>query len=103
MTTHDPDCELCLAHRLSEWFYEDEECWVAACIVCSTPMVVWRFHGLPDPDTEERLLGRLAPVADETFGAGAWWTDARRRNIPDHWHCHARPAGGFFGAGVVRR
>jgi hypothetical protein len=20
------------------------------------------------------------------------------RNIPDHWHAHARPKGGFFGA-----
>jgi len=24
------------------------------------------------------------------------------RNIPDHWHAHARPQGGFFGGGFRR-
>jgi hypothetical protein len=23
--------------------------------------------------------------------------DDHMRNIPDHWHAHARPKGGFFG------
>ena len=25
-----------------------------------------------------------------------WWIDPERRRIPDHWHAHARPGGGFF-------
>jgi hypothetical protein len=25
------------------------------------------------------------------------------RNIPDHYHVHGRPKGGFFGHGVRRR
>jgi hypothetical protein len=25
--------------------------------------------------------------------------DDHMRNIPDHWHAHARPKGGFFGRG----
>ena len=94
---HDSDCELCLAHRMTAWFYEDEDCWIAECMLCSTPMVVWRPHGMPDSEVEERLLGRLASVADDQYGPGGWWVDGRRRNIPDHWHAHARPAGGFFG------
>jgi len=28
---------------------------------------------------------------------GEHWVDQHMRNIPDHWHAHARPAGGFFG------
>ena len=34
------------------WHYEDDDCWVADCVVCMTPMVVWRTHGLPDADLE---------------------------------------------------
>lgn len=94
---HDPDCELCLAHKLSAWLHEDEECWVAECIICSTPMIVWRPHGMPDDATEARLLEVFTGVADAHYGAGGWWLDAHRRNIPDHWHAHARPSGGFFG------
>lgn len=96
---YEASCELCQAHRISPWFYEDTECWIAECESCSTPMIVWRRHGLPDPETEERLIGRLRATADAHFGEGEWWLDGRRRNIPDHWHCHARPAGGFFGRG----
>jgi hypothetical protein len=37
-------------------------------------------------------------VADERIGEH--WVDGNMRNIPDHFHVHARPKGGFFG---VRR
>lgn len=94
---YDPDCELCLAHKLSPWLHEDEECWVAECIICDTPMIVWRPHGLPDAETEQRLLETFARVASEEYGKDGWWLDGNRRNIPDHWHSHARPSGGFFG------
>jgi len=61
-------------------------------------MIVWRRHGLPDQDLEARLLERLSMVAAGRFGDGGFWIDGERRRIPDHWHAHARPAGGFFGA-----
>ena len=50
------DCLLCTAERLTDWLHEDEDCWIAECIVCRTPMVVWRTHGLPEPDNEARLI-----------------------------------------------
>jgi hypothetical protein len=68
---------------------------VADCIVCMTPMIVWRIHGLPDPQLERAMLGRLEQVATARYGDG-FWVDPERRRIPDHWHAHARPAGGFF-------
>ncbi|HXF36436.1 MAG TPA: hypothetical protein VNO17_04565 [Actinomycetota bacterium] len=89
-------CLLCLAERVTAWHFEDEECWVADCVVCATPMVVWRTHGLPDPELEARLLRRLEDVAAARYGDGGYWIDPERRRIPDHWHAHARPAGGFF-------
>jgi len=90
------DCLLCSAERVTPWHLEDDDCWVADCMVCATPMVVWRTHGLPEPELEAQLLTRLEQVAAERYGDDGYWVDGERRRIPDHWHAHARPAGGFF-------
>ena len=88
-------CLLCRADRVTTWHFEDEECWVADCLVCATPMIVWRTHGIPDEDNERLLRTRLEQIAGERY-PGGFWIDDERRRIPDHWHAHARPAGGFF-------
>lgn len=93
---HDSGCPLCVAERVTEWHLEDEECWVADCLVCATPMVVWKTHGIPGPDVEDRLIMRLNEIASGRYGEGNFWVDPERRRIPDHWHAHARPEGGFF-------
>jgi hypothetical protein len=90
------DCLLCSAERITEWHYEDDACWVADCIVCRTPMIVRRTHGLPDPSEETDLLDVLERIASTRYGEDGYWVDPERRRIPDHWHAHARPAGGFF-------
>lgn len=99
---HDPECLLCRAERISPWHHEDDVCWIADCVVCATPMVVWRGHGI-DPSDEERghMLAQLDRVATAAFGAshGGYWEDGDRRSIPDHWHVHGRPKDGFFGPG----
>lgn len=90
------DCELCKAERITPWFYEDGICWVAECEVCGTPMVVWRRHGV-DPPPEERahMLDRLADAAATQLGAD-WLLDEHMRQIPDHFHAHARRRGWFW-------
>jgi hypothetical protein len=90
------ECLLCSAEQLTPWLHEDEDCWVAECVVCRTPMVVWRTHGLPDVGVEAELIGRLERIAAARYGDEGFWIDPERRRIPDHWHAHARPAGGFF-------
>lgn len=90
------DCLLCSAERVTEWLHEDEDCWVADCLVCMTPMIVWRPHGLPEGAMEAALLTRLESIAAGRYGSDGYWIDAERRRIPDHWHAHARPADGFF-------
>ena len=90
------ECLLCSAGRVTSWLHEDDDCWVAECLVCRTPMVVWRTHGVPDADLEAALLGRLKRIAGERYGRDGFWIDPERRRIPDHWHAHARPADGFF-------
>ncbi|MEA2555981.1 MAG: hypothetical protein QOI60_1312 [Actinomycetota bacterium] len=90
------ECMLCDAERLTDLYYEDEEVWVTDCVVCMTPMVVWTVHGLPDPVVEGRLLTHLEREAKRRYGPGGYYVDGQRRRIPDHWHAHARPVGGFF-------
>jgi hypothetical protein len=59
-------------------------------------MVVWRVHGMPDPEMEARLLSHLERIAAARYGEEGFYVDPERRRIPDHWHAHARPSGGFF-------
>jgi hypothetical protein len=97
----DDACLLCAAEKLTPWYHEDDVCWVADCTLCATPMVVWRWHGTePSPDDLDHMLGRLADAAEQVFDGH--YLDGNMRNIPDHFHVHARPEGGFFGHGFRR-
>lgn len=99
----DPGCELCQAARFTEWFHEDELCWIAECESCSVPMVVWRVHD-PHPPEEVRaqLHDRLAAVIAREYDS-EHYVDDDLRTIPTHYHAHARPRGGLFGGGLRRK
>jgi hypothetical protein len=99
----DRSCDLCEEARMTEWFYEDEDCWIAECEICAVPMVVWRNHDpSPPEDVRAGLHQKLAAVVARHFGF-EHYVDDHMRNIPDHYHAHARPVGGFFGHGLPRR
>jgi hypothetical protein len=99
----DQSCELCEAARLTEWFYEDEVCWIAECDACAVPMVVWREHDASPPaDVKATLHARLDAVVAQHFEY-EHYVDDNLRSIPGHYHAHARPRGGFFGFGPRRR
>lgn len=84
-------CELCEAARFTHWYHEDDLCWVADCEVCSVPMVVWNQHGsAPDEAQIETMLATLAEVAGARFGEGNFEIDRTMRQVPDHFHAHAR-------------
>lgn len=97
----DPSCELCQATRFTEWFYEDDDCWIAECESCSVPMVVWRIHD-PDPpdDVKAMLHDKLAAVMADAF-EDPHVVDDNLRTIPTHYHAHARPK--TWGSGFRRR
>ena len=85
-------CELCAAAVITTRYAEDDLCWIADCEICLVPMVVWRSHDARPPDDLKRQLHeRLAVVANREFGVGQWTVDDHMRNIPDHYHAHARP------------
>ncbi len=91
-----PRCDLCRAERVTAWLHEDDLCWVAECLICAVPMVVWRWHGADAPaDHRAHMHARLREAAAPLLGE--FWIDDHMRNIPDHYHAHARPRGGFFG------
>ncbi len=84
-------CELCEAARLTTWYHEDDVCWVADCEICAVPMVVWRTHGTSPPEADlDHMIAQLTKAADSVLGRGVWSLDAVMRQIPDHFHAHAR-------------
>lgn len=61
-------------------------------------MVVWRWHGIDPPESHlAHMHAELHRVAEQVFDGH--YLDDNMRNIPDHYHAHARPNGGFFGHG----
>lgn len=66
-------------------------------------MVVWRDHDpSPPDDVKMRLHIKLGEVVGEHFEF-EMRIDDNMRTIPDHYHAHARPKGGFYGHGLRRK
>ena len=60
-------------------------------------MVVWKQHGDSPPERAvEHMLAELARVATERFGEGGFTVDRVMRQIPDHFHAHARDPNWWF-------
>jgi hypothetical protein len=90
-------CELCEAARITPWHHEDDICWVADCEICDVPMVVWKRHGNQPPEADvDHMLGHLTRVATDRFGADGFSIDRVMRQIPDHFHAHARDPNWWF-------
>ncbi len=98
------ECELCEAARLTEWFYEDDVCWIAECEQCSVPMVVWKQHDpVPPEQIRAEMLQLLGAIVESSYRLSGYYIDDNMRSIPTHYHAHARPRGGFFGHGLRRK
>lgn len=94
---------MCQASRFTEWFYEDDECWIAECESCLVPMVVWKIHeARPDDAVVERLHRRLIEVVGAVF-SDELYVDDNMRAIPDHYHAHARGRGKWGRQPLSRR
>lgn len=84
-------CDLCEAAPITTRYHEDEVCWVADCEICQVPMVVWKEHSPTPPIAAfDHMVARLTEVANARFGDGGWDVDPVMRQIPDHFHAHAR-------------
>lgn len=96
-------CDLCEAARLTEWFYEDDHCWIAECEACFVPMVVWKVHDVAPPEELRQMLHRrLLDVVTRLFDYEPY-IDDNMRNVPDHYHAHARRRSGPWGRSPDRK
>ncbi|NOX31088.1 MAG: hypothetical protein GXP35_13725 [Actinobacteria bacterium] len=85
------ECELCEAARFTHWYSADDTCWVADCDACSTPMVVWNSHGVePSAEQIDHMVTMLEDAATARFGSGEFTIDRHMRQMPWHFHAHAR-------------
>lgn len=89
-----PACELCDLARTTTWYAERDEPFrfaILDCDSCDVPMVVLGDHRVRPNDEECAVLhAALAEVADRKYPHG-WFLDDHMRQIPDHYHAHARP------------
>ena len=82
---------------MTQWHHEDDVCWIADCEVCNIPMVVWRNHGTEPPEDDvEHMMRELTRVGDAVFEGREWSIDRNMRQIPDHFHAHARDKEWYF-------
>jgi len=91
------ECDLCEAARMTQWHHEDAICWIADCEVCDIPMVVWRQHGTEPAEADvEHMMRELTRVANTVFSETKWSIDRNMRQIPDHFHAHARDKNWYY-------
>ena len=45
---------------MTQWFHEDDLCWIAECEICAVPMVVWRnHHAVPSDEVKAEPTSRV--------------------------------------------
>lgn len=90
----DGRCELCELVRSTRWFaqvFEPFPFTLLECDSCDVPMAVLGEHRATVSEAERQVMAKaLAWVAD-AHDLGEITFDDRMRQIPDHYHLHARP------------
>ena len=87
-------CELCELVPTTTWYAAYDEPFrfvILDCDSCDVPMAVLGAHRAAPSENECAVMRRrLAAVADEKYPQG-WFFDDHMRQIPEHYHLHARP------------
>jgi hypothetical protein len=87
-------CELCQLAHATQWYDAVDEPFrfvILDCDSCDVPMAVLGAHRSTVSAEERSILQQaLAKVADDKYPQG-WFFDDHMRQIPDHYHLHARP------------
>lgn len=94
MTAPAKPCELCALARTTRWFAEFHEplrFTVLECDSCDVPMAVLGEHRATATEDERSLMVAALRAIADALGLGEVTIDDRMRQIPDHYHVHARP------------
>lgn len=98
-------CELCELARTTRWYAEFDQPFrfaILDCDSCDVPMAVLGDHrAAPSDDERVVMQTALTRIADELYPDG-WFFDDHMRQIPDHYHLHARPVPRWW-RGLPRR
>ncbi|MFM8412127.1 MAG: hypothetical protein ACKOCT_17845 [Alphaproteobacteria bacterium] len=87
-------CELCDLVRSTRWyaeFHEPVRFTVLDCDSCDVPMAVLGEHRAAATDDEKAVMTAVLRAVTDSLGLGEVTFDDRMRQIPDHYHVHARP------------
>lgn len=87
-------CELCRLVRSTRWyaeFHEPLRFTLLDCDSCDVPMAVLGEHRAAATDDEKALMTAALRAVTDSLGLGEVTFDDRMRQIPDHYHVHARP------------
>ena len=90
---HDDGCELCRLVRSTRWyaqFFDPLPFTVLECDSCDTPMAVLGEHRREATPEEKEIMQRALRLVGDALGLGEILFDDRMRQIPDHYHMHAR-------------
>lgn len=77
-------CLLCKARRFTRRYYEDRLFWIADCLHCGKPIIVYKEHKAV---VSERVIEKALVIAKELFGESAKFRGYMRL-VKDHWHDH---------------
>ena len=86
-------CELCELARTTRWFaqfFEPFPFTLLECDSCDVPMAVLGEHRAAVNESERAVMERALRLVAETLELGELHFDDRMRQIPDHYHLHAR-------------
>ena len=101
-----PGCELCELARTTRWYATFEVPFrfaILDCDSCDVPMAVLGAHrSVPTQAEREVLRQALDEIAAEKY-PGGWFFDDHMRQIPDHYHLHARPYPAWIPPALRRR
>lgn len=96
-------CELCDLKRTTAWHAEYDVPFrfvIIDCDSCDVPMAVLGAHrAVPSDDERTHMQVQLARIADARYPNG-WFFDDHMRQIPDHYHLHARPYPSWWRGGT---
>ena len=87
-------CELCELVRSTRWYaqyFDPLPFTVLDCDSCDTPMAVLTEHRREVSEREKRLMTDALELVGRALELGELFFDDRMRQIPDHYHLHARP------------
>jgi hypothetical protein len=86
-------CELCDLARTTRWyaqFFEPFPFTILDCDSCDVPMAVLGEHRAAVSEGERDVMQRALRLVGESLLLGEMFFDDRMRQIPQHYHLHAR-------------